>query len=121
MRSGALVVKGAVLPPAKLAPSACYSALNRRARPAIACRMTGKRSAQTLFMQRCAVPGALLPCLHSGAGRQAGREHEAVNVGIKHRAHCLTCGGAALFFLHLRITWLEVNGAGAAVQLALPG
>ena len=44
-----------------------------------------------------------------------------VQSGIKHRAHCLTCGGAALFFLHLRVTGLEVNGAGAAVQSALPG
>ena len=39
---------------------------------------------------------------------------------IKQRAHWLACGGAALFFIHLRITWLEVNGAGAAVQLAPP-
>ncbi len=53
----------------------------------------------------------IVPCYHSRAGRQGGREHQAVNVGIKHRAHCLTCGGAALFFFHLRIPGLEVNGA----------
>ena len=61
---------------------------------------------------------AMLPQQSRAPGRAPA---PCVQSGRKHRAHCLACGGAALFFLHLRVTGLEVNGAGAAVQSALPG
>ena len=39
--------------------------------------------------QRGAVLGARVPCLHSGAGRQAGRQHKA---GKRHKAACALLG-----------------------------
>ena len=69
----------------------------------------------------CALYSAL--CCHAFTAEPVAKQGASIMRAsrIKQRAHWLACGGAALFFIHLRITWLEVNGAGAAVQLALPG
>ena len=93
----------------------------------------GKRSAQTLFRHIAALPevseakpnrrsGNAVLC-HAPTAEPIVRQCASTKreSGIKQGAYCLACGGAALFFLHLRVTGLEVNGAGAAVQLALPG
>ena len=100
------------------------------------CSDASKRSAQTLFMHIAAFPECVrrsLPEPNRRSGNavlcNATTAEPVVRLcastkresGIKQGAHCLTCGGAVLFFLHLRVTGLEVNGAGAAVQSALPG
>ena len=97
------------------------------------CSDASKRSAQTLFMHIAALPevseakpnrrsGNAVLC-HAFTAEPVAKQGASIMRAsrIKQRAHWLACGGAALFFLHLRITGLEVNGAGAAVQLALPG
>jgi len=100
------------------------------------CSDASKRSAQALFMHIAAFPECVRRSLpepnrrsgnavlcHATTAEPIAKQGASILRAsrIKQRAHWLACGGAALFFLHLRITWLEVNGAGAAVQLALPG
>jgi hypothetical protein len=95
-----------------------------------------KRSAQTLFMHIAAFPECVRRSLpepnrrsgnavlcHATTAEPVVRQGASTKreSGIKQGAHCLACGGAALFFLYLRVTGLEVNDAGAAVQLALLG
>ncbi len=83
------------------------------------------RRQQAKRAERSSCSGALYPalCCHAFTAEPIAKQGASTKraSGTKQRAHWLACGGAALFFLHLRITGLEVNGAGAAVQLALPG